>query len=219
MLASPRPQPAASSIRKKLLFLTRIIPSPKTELTFSSPFELLIACILSAQSEDRQVNKVTRKLFAKANTPATIMALGSSKLQEEIRTLGLFRKKAIYIVSCAQILLSQHAGQVPNDKQQLMSLPGVGEKTAHVMMNTLYSAPVIGVDTHVLRLAKRLGWSTSKTRAGVSQDLARIIPAEFLTTAHNLLVLHGRYTCRAVSPKCGSCNMPACPSRKAKSLT
>lgn len=179
---------------------------PRTELEFNSPFELLIAVILSAQATDVSVNKATRILFALANTPEKILNLGEEDLKKYIKTIGLYNTKAKNILKTCQILITQFNSKIPNDRQSLELLPGVGRKTANVILNTAFGEPTIAVDTHIFRVARRMGLSTGKTPNQVEQDLIKIIPKEFLKDAHHWLVLHGRYICVARKPKC-----PICP--------
>jgi endonuclease-3 len=180
-------------------------PHPTTELNYRSPFELLIAVILSAQATDKGVNKATEKLYAVANTPAAMLALGEAGLKDYIKTIGLFNGKASNIIkTCAQ-LLRCHQGQVPRDRAALEALPGVGRKTANVVLNTVFREPTMAVDTHIFRVANRTRIATGKNVLEVEKKLLRNIPREFLLDAHHWLILHGRYTCLARSPRCGSC--------------
>ncbi len=180
-------------------------PSPTTELNYSSTFELLIAVILSAQATDVSVNKATEKLFAKANTPATILKLGEDGLKKYIKTIGLYNSKAKNIIKTCEILLQQYGGEAPNDQKALESLPGVGRKTANVVRNTAFGEPTIAVDTHIFRVANRTGLSPGKTVLEVEKKLLKVTPDEFKKDAHHWLILHGRYTCIARKPRCGSC--------------
>jgi endonuclease-3 len=180
-------------------------PAPTTELVFSSPFELLIAVILSAQATDKGVNKATARLFAIANSPAAILALGEEGLKEQIRTIGLFNSKAKNIIETCRRLVSDHAGEVPRDRKALEALPGVGRKTANVVLNTAFGEPTIAVDTHIFRVANRTGIAVGKTPLAVEQRLLRLVPTEFLKDAHHWLILHGRYVCKARSPDCPNC--------------
>ncbi len=179
---------------------------PRTELEFNSPFELLIAVILSAQATDVSVNKATRTLFALANTPKKILNLGEEELKKYIKTIGLYNTKAKNIIKTCQILMTQFNSEIPNDRQSLELLPGVGRKTANVILNTAFGESTIAVDTHIFRVARRIGLSNGKTPHQVEQDLIKIIPKEYLKDAHHWLVLHGRYICIARKPKC-----PICP--------
>ncbi|WP_078120826.1 endonuclease III [Thiosocius teredinicola] len=180
-------------------------PAPTTELVYSSPFELLIAVILSAQATDKGVNKATAKLFPVANTPETIHALGVDGLKEYIKTIGLYNSKAENVIKTCQALIEQHAGEVPDNRADLEALPGVGRKTANVVLNTAFGEPTMAVDTHIFRVANRTGIAPGKTVLQVEKRLLRLIPKEFLHDAHHWLILHGRYTCLARKPRCGSC--------------
>lgn len=180
-------------------------PEPTTELRYSSPFELLVAVILSAQATDKGVNKVTEKLFAVANTPETIFALGADGLKHHIKTIGLFNNKAKNIIQTCRILLEQYHGEVPEQRKSLEALPGVGRKTANVVLNTAFGHPTMAVDTHIFRVANRTGLAPGKTPLQVEKRLLRLIPSEFLQDAHHWLILLGRYTCIARKPRCGSC--------------
>jgi endonuclease-3 len=180
-------------------------PTPTTELHYRSPFELLVAVMLSAQATDRSVNKATEPLFAVANTPAAILALGEEGLKRHIKTIGLFNTKAKNIIQACRILLDQHDGEVPEDRKALEALPGVGRKTANVVLNTAFGHPTMAVDTHIFRVANRTGLAPGKTPLEVEKRLLRYVPAEFIQDAHHWLILHGRYTCIARRPRCGSC--------------
>ncbi len=180
-------------------------PHPTTELEYATPFELLIAVVLSAQATDKGVNLATRKLFAVANTPETILALGEAGLAEFIKTIGLYRSKAKHIIALCRILIELHGSQVPADRAALEALPGVGRKTANVMLNTAFGQPTLAVDTHIFRVANRTGLAPGKTVLEVEKKLLKNIPREFLHDAHHWLILHGRYVCQARKPKCGEC--------------
>ncbi len=180
-------------------------PHPTTELEYSTPFELLVAVILSAQATDAGVNKATRKLFAAANTPQAIADLGVQGLSRYIRTIGLYNSKARNIVETCRILLREHDGRVPHDRAALEALPGVGRKTANVILNTAFGEPVIAVDTHIFRVANRTGLAKGKTPLEVEKRLTRLVPEEFLKDAHHWLILHGRYVCKARKPDCPDC--------------
>jgi endonuclease-3 len=180
-------------------------PDPKGELEYATPFELLVAVILSAQATDRGVNAATRKLFARANTPAAILALGEAGLIPYIQTIGLFRAKAKNIVGMCRMLLERHDGVVPADRAALEALPGVGRKTANVVLNIAFGHPTIAVDTHVFRVANRTGLAQGKDVAEVEARLNRFVPDEFRLHAHHWLILHGRYVCQARKPRCGAC--------------
>jgi len=180
-------------------------PQPTTELEYKTPFELLIAVILSAQATDVSVNKATRKLFAIANTPKAIFELGEKKLKTFIQTIGLYNAKAANIIKTCQILLTEFQSKVPNNREDLERLPGVGRKTANVILNTAFDQPTIAVDTHIFRVANRTGLASGKTPRSVEDQLQEIIPKPYLKEAHHWLVLHGRYVCTARKPKCYQC--------------
>ena len=180
-------------------------PSPTTELVYQTPFELLIAVILSAQATDVGVNKATNKLYAVANTPEAIYALGLIKLKTYIKTIGLYNNKATNIIETCRVLVDKFNSEVPRDRESLESLPGVGRKTANVILNTAFGEPTIAVDTHIFRVSNRTGIAPGKNVNQVEQRLLKFIPDEFKQDAHHWLILHGRYTCIARSPRCGSC--------------
>jgi endonuclease III len=180
-------------------------PRPQTELHYSSVFELLAAVLLSAQATDVGVNKATRRLFALAPTPQKMLALGEARLTEEIRTIGLFRTKAKNLLATCQILLDQHQGQVPRSREALQALPGVGRKTANVVLNVAFGEPTMAVDTHVFRLSNRTGLAPGRNPQQVEEKLLRRVPAEYAVHAHHWLILHGRYVCLARSPRCQQC--------------
>ncbi|MGD8933243.1 MAG: endonuclease III [Gammaproteobacteria bacterium] len=180
-------------------------PKPATELQYSSPFELLIAVILSAQATDVSVNKATKKLFAIANTPQSMLALGEEGLKEHIKTIGLYNSKASNIIKTCQILIARHDGQVPEQQKDLEALPGVGRKTANVVRNTAFGHATIAVDTHIFRVANRTNIAPGKTVLEVEKKLLKFVPDEFKKDAHHWLILHGRYTCVARKPRCSSC--------------
>ncbi|WP_456405679.1 endonuclease III [Thiolapillus sp.] len=180
-------------------------PEPTTELNYSSSFELLIAVILSAQATDVGVNKATAKLFPVANTPQAILDLGEEGLKEYIKTIGLYNSKAKNIIATCRILLEKHGGVVPDNRKDLEALPGVGRKTANVVLNTAFGQPTMAVDTHIFRVSNRTGIAPGKTVLEVEKKLLRLVPKEFLHDAHHWLILHGRYTCIARKPRCGSC--------------
>ena len=188
---------------------------PKTELGYTSPFTLLVAVVLSAQATDKSVNKATELLYRTADTPEAILALGEAGLTPFIRTIGLYRTKARNVVALSRILIEQHGGKVPLHREALQALPGVGRKTASVVLNELDIEPAIAVDTHVFRVLHRLKLSTAKTPDKVEAELMAKIPARYLTRAHHWLILHGRYTCVARRPKCEICLVAdLCPSRE-----
>ncbi|OZV18734.1 endonuclease III [Aggregatibacter actinomycetemcomitans] len=180
-------------------------PHPTTELNFSSPFELLIAVILSAQATDKGVNKATDKLFPVANTPQTILALGVDGLKEYIKTIGLFNSKAENIIKTCRDLIEKYNGDVPEDRAALEALAGVGRKTANVVLNTAFGHPTIAVDTHIFRVCNRTGFAPGKDVVKVEEKLIKVVPAEFKVDVHHWLILHGRYTCVARKPRCGAC--------------
>lgn len=180
-------------------------PEPTTELNFSSPFELLIAVMLSAQATDVSVNKATDKLYPVANTPEQILALGLEGLKSYIRTIGLYNSKAENVIKTCEILIGQHHSQVPDNRKDLEALPGVGRKTANVVLNTAFGQPTMAVDTHIFRLGNRTGLAVGKNVLEVEQRLIKVIPKEFMLDAHHWLILHGRYCCVARKPKCAEC--------------
>ncbi|MEC7803853.1 MAG: endonuclease III [Pseudomonadota bacterium] len=185
--------------------LARANPDPRTELRHHSPFELLVAVILSAQATDISVNKVTEKLFTIANTPAKMLGLGERRLKQQIKTIGLFNTKARNILKTCQLLLERHSGQLPKNRTDLEALPGVGRKTANVILNTAFGQPTIAVDTHIFRVSNRTGLAPGKTPLEVEQKLLRTTPEKYLQGAHHWLILHGRYTCKARKPACPEC--------------
>jgi len=180
-------------------------PAPRTELHFRTPFELLIAVILSAQATDKSVNKATAALYRVANTPTALLALGVKGLTPYIQSIGLFNSKAKNIIATCEALVSQHAGEVPRTREALEQLPGVGRKTANVVLNTAFGEPTMAVDTHIFRVANRTGLAPGKTVRIVEDKLLKFVPAEFLKDAHHWLILHGRYVCTARNPHCPRC--------------
>lgn len=180
-------------------------PNPTTELEYSSNFELLIAVILSAQATDVGVNKATAKLYPVANTPEAIYQLGLEKLKDYIKTIGLFNSKAKNVIATCKLLIEKHNSQVPEDRASLEALPGVGRKTANVVLNTAFGHPTMAVDTHIFRVSNRTKIAPGKTVLAVEKALLKFVPKEFLVDAHHWLILHGRYTCIARKPRCGSC--------------
>ena len=180
-------------------------PSPTTELIYKTPFELLVAVILSAQATDISVNKATKKLFAIANTPETILSLGLKKIKRYIQTIGLYNNKAKSIIQTCKILLEKYNGEVPSNRIALEELSGVGRKTANVILNTVFGEPTIAVDTHIFRVSNRTGIAPGKSVLEVEEKLLKYVPDVFKRDAHHLLILHGRYTCTARNPKCDSC--------------
>jgi endonuclease-3 len=191
--------------RQIFLRLRTANPHPTTELNYTSPFELLVAVILSAQATDKSVNKATEKLFAVANTPATICALGEAGLKRHIKSIGLFNNKAKNIIQACRMIMERYHGEVPEDREALQALPGVGRKTANVILNTAFGHPTMAVDTHIFRVANRTGLAPGKNPLDVEKKLLRWVPSEFLQDAHHWLILHGRYVCVARKPRCSSC--------------
>ena len=226
MAAPPKPKSKArpkrrlspaEKLRIQTLFerFAAAAPDPRTELQFKSPYELVVAVALSAQATDVSVNKATAKLFAVADTPQAMLALGEAGLIPYIASIGLFRTKAKNVIAAARIIVDSYGGQVPLEREALMSLPGVGRKTASVVLNELDVEPAIAVDTHVFRVSHRLKLSVARTPDQVEHDLTALIPEPYLTRAHHWLILHGRYVCVARKPKCGLCTVAdLCPSRE-----
>ncbi|HGJ5872563.1 MULTISPECIES: endonuclease III [Arsenophonus] len=194
--------------QKRIAILTRLRdnnPTPTTELTFNSPFELLISVLLSAQATDISVNKATAKLYPVANTAEKMLALGLDEIKRYIKTIGLFNTKAENIIKTCQILIDRYNGEVPEDREALESLPGVGRKTANVVLNTAFGWPTIAVDTHIFRVCNRTNFAPGKNVIEVEQKLLKVVPTEFKVDCHHWFILHGRYTCIARKPRCGSC--------------
>ncbi|MCU7555138.1 endonuclease III [Alteromonas sp. ASW11-19] len=192
--------------RKEILTRLRDAnPNPTTELNFTTPYELLVAVTLSAQATDVGVNKATAKLFPVANTPQAIYDLGVDGLKDYIKTIGLYNSKAVNVHKMAEILLDKHGGEVPESREALEALPGVGRKTANVVLNTAFGWPTIAVDTHIFRVSNRTKLAMGKNVDQVEQKLLKVVPAEFKVDVHHWLILHGRYTCIARKPRCGSC--------------
>jgi endonuclease-3 len=185
--------------------LSAVEPAPKGELNYVNPFTLLVAVVLSAQATDAGVNKATRTLFAVADTPEKMVALGENALAGRIRTIGLYRSKAKHVIALSKAIIEKHGGQTPHDRGALEALPGVGRKTANVVLNNAFGEPTIAVDTHVFRVANRLGIAPGKTPREVEDELMRVVPERFLRHAHHWLILHGRYVCKARKPLCGAC--------------
>ncbi|AQV93457.1 endonuclease III [Cupriavidus necator] len=195
--------------------LREVNPAPTTELEYSSPFELLIAVLLSAQATDVGVNKATRRLFPVAHTPQQMLDLGEAGLSEYIKTIGLYKTKARHVMETCRILVERHGGKVPPDREALEALPGVGRKTANVVLNTAFGEPTIAVDTHIFRVSNRTGLAPGKTVQIVEQKLLKCVPHEFLHDAHHWLILHGRYVCKARKPECWHCAIePLCEFRE-----
>jgi len=208
--------------QKRLEILNRLRdenPNPTSELKYQSPFELLISVILSAQATDVSVNKATTKLFAVANTPAKILALGEEKLKEYIRTIGLYNGKASNIIKTCQLLIDRHDSQVPDSRPELEALPGVGRKTANVILNTAFGQLTMAVDTHIFRISNRINFAPGKNVLEVEKKLLKVIPTEFMRYAHHWLILHGRYVCTARSPKCAECGIEDLCEFKEKGVT
>ena len=194
-------------------------PHPKTELVYRTPFELLVAVVLSAQATDKSVNLATESLYREFSTPQAIVKLGVTRLEDFIRTIGLYRTKAKNVVALSKIILEKHHGQVPQTREQLESLPGVGRKTANVVLNTAFGEPTMAVDTHIFRVANRTGLGPGKDPLEVERKLLKLTPPEFHTHAHHWLILHGRYTCLARKPKCPECLIKDLCSYKNKTKT
>jgi len=195
----------ADQVRQLFEHLQALDPEPKTELNYNSPFELLIAVMLSAQSTDVGVNKACAKLYAVASSPQAILDLGETKLKSYISTLGLYNSKAKHVMKTCEMLVHLHQGEVPSTRKALEALPGVGRKTANVLLNILFQQPTLAVDTHIFRVSNRTGLASGKTPLDVEKGLLQVIPSEFLMHAHHWLILHGRYTCVARKPKCQQC--------------
>jgi len=191
--------------REIFLRLQAANPHPTTELEYSTPFELLVAVMLSAQATDVSVNAATRHLFPVANTPQAILTLGEEQLREYIQRIGLYKTKARHVMQTCRLLVERHCGAVPQTREDLEALPGVGRKTANVILNTAFGQPTIAVDTHIFRLANRIGLAPGKTVLEVENKLLKVVPDEFKHDAHHWLILHGRYVCQARKPKCGAC--------------
>jgi endonuclease-3 len=180
-------------------------PAPETELEYANPFTLLVAVVLSAQATDVGVNKATRELFPKVDTPQKMVALGEAELTEKIKSIGLYKTKAKNVIALSEALIRDHGGEVPNDRDALEALPGVGRKTANVVLNVAFGAPMLAVDTHVFRVSNRIPLAKGKTPREVEDGLVKLIPARFMSHAHHWLILHGRYICKARAPECGRC--------------
>jgi endonuclease-3 len=194
--------------RERNLFFERLKaanPHPETELEYTSPFELLVAVILSAQATDVSVNKVTRRLYPLANTPEMLIALGEPALQKALETIGLYRTKARNVLATCRLLIERHGSRVPRERAALEALPGVGRKTANVVLNTIFGEPTVAVDTHIFRVANRTGLAPGKDPLAVEHALTKVVPSAYLQDAHHWLILHGRYTCKARAPLCTRC--------------
>ena len=196
---------ASDQIRQMFARFAEANPEPKGELEHTNPYTLLVAVVLSAQATDAGVNNATRALFKAADTPRKMLALGEDTVRDYIKTIGLFRNKAKNVIALSQNLIDNHAGKVPADRDELVKLPGVGRKTANVVLNMAFGQKTMAVDTHVFRVSHRLGLSHGKTPEAVEDDLMRIVPDDYLYHAHHWLILHGRYTCLARKPRCGLC--------------
>lgn len=208
----------AEKRRQIFLRLQAANPHPTTELNYNSEFELLVAVLLSAQATDVGVNKATDKLFPVANTPETILALGQDGLESYISSIGLFRSKAKHLLQTCRILIERHNSVVPQTRPELEALPGVGRKTANVLLNTLFGQPTIAVDTHIFRIANRIGLAPGKTVDEVEEKLLKVVPKEFVHDAHHWLILHGRYVCKARKPECPRCVIADLCEFKGKTL-
>lgn len=206
---------------KRIEIFTRLRdanPAPVTELAYDSTFELLIAVILSAQATDVGVNKATRRLYPVANTPQTIWDLGEDGLRDYIKTIGLYKTKAANVIKTCRALLDDHNGEVPASRDELVALPGVGRKTANVVLNTAFGLPAMAVDTHIFRVSNRTGIAPGKTVRAVEDRLMRLVPRDFILDAHHWLILHGRYTCKARTPACSECSIVDLCDYKQKNL-
>ena len=218
--AEEKPSPAMTREQIHAFFATlqAANPHPETELAYSTPFELLTAVLLSAQATDVGVNKATAKLYPVANTPQAILELGEDGLIEHIKTIGLYKSKARHLMETCRILVAQHGGEVPRSREALEALPGVGRKTANVVLNVAFGEPTMAVDTHIFRLGNRTGLAVGKTPLAVELKLLKRIPPEFMLHAHHWLILHGRYVCQARKPRCWECGVSASCRYKAKTL-
>jgi endonuclease-3 len=203
--------------REIMALLSEAFPNPKSELEFTSPFELLVAVVLAAQATDKSVNVATRNLYPIANTPQAIFDLGEEKLTEYIRHIGLYRNKAKNVIALCRRLLDEYEGEVPRDLEKLKALPGVGQKTASVVMNVAFQAPLVAVDTHVFRVANRTGYAKGTTPEEVQEKMERYTAAEYLLNAHHYFILLGRYTCKAKKPECWRCPIAGLCEYKEKS--
>jgi endonuclease-3 len=195
----------APDIERFFAALAAVTPDPRGELHFINPYTLLVAVVLSAQATDAGVNKATRPLFRKVKTPKAMLALGLDRLKDHVKSIGLYNTKAKNIIALSQQLIDRHGGQVPRDREALEALPGVGRKTANVVLNIAFGEPTLAVDTHVFRVANRTGLAPGKTPRAVEDKLMRVVPEKYLVHAHHWLILHGRYTCLARKPKCFAC--------------
>ena len=203
-MARPRPFPPAQ-IGEIFIRFAAAAPDPRSELQYINPYTLLVAVVLSAQATDKGVNKATGPLFARAETPEKMVALGEEKLREAIKTIGLYRNKAKNVIALSQALIDRHGGNVPRDREALEALPGVGRKTANVVLNVAFGEPTIAVDTHIFRVANRIGLAPGKTPREVEDGLIAVVPEKYRLHAHHWLILHGRYICIARKPRCPDC--------------
>lgn len=201
----PRPRLSAAEVYEIFRRFAAANPDPQSELEYNSPYTLLVAVVLSAQATDAGVNKATRPLFKVAGTPQKMLDLGEDRLREAIKTIGLYRNKAKNVIALSDRLVADYGGEVPREREALEQLPGVGRKTANVVLNVAFGEPTIAVDTHVFRVANRIGLASGTTPLEVEEQLLRIIPPEFLHNAHHWLILHGRYVCKAKKPECPRC--------------
>ncbi|HTH94740.1 MAG TPA: endonuclease III [Rhodocyclaceae bacterium] len=199
--------------------LAKSIPKPETELEYETPYQLLVAVVLSAQATDKGVNIATRPLFKKAPTPQKMVALGLEKITDAVKTIGLFRTKAKNVLALSQLLIERHGGEVPNDRDALEALPGVGRKTANVILNTIFGEPTIAVDTHIFRFGNRTKIAPGKDVRAVEDKLIKVVPKDFIIDAHHLMILHGRYVCKARTPECYRCVINDLCEFKDKNLT
>ncbi|HWU84997.1 MAG TPA: endonuclease III [Rhodocyclaceae bacterium] len=198
--------------------LSKAIPQPQTELEYATPYQLLVAVVLSAQATDKGVNIATRPLFKKAPTPQKMVKLGLEAITDAVKTIGLFRTKARNVLALSQLLIERHGGEVPDDREALEALPGVGRKTANVILNTIFGQPTIAVDTHIFRFANRTGIAPGKDVRAVEDKLVKVVPKDFIIDAHHLMILHGRYVCKARTPECYRCVINDLCEYRAKNL-
>lgn len=208
----------AETVREIFRRFAAANPEPKSELEYHNPYTLLVAVVLSAQATDAGVNKATRSLFKIADTPEKMLALGEDRLREAIKTIGLYRNKAKNVIALSEKLIEEHGGEVPRSREALEKLPGVGRKTANVVLNVAFGEPTLAVDTHVFRVANRIGLANGSTPLEVEQQLLKIIPAEYARKAHHWLILHGRYVCKAKKPECPRCLIRDLCTYEAKTL-
>lgn len=214
----PRAKLSPEAIREIFRRFAAANPNPRSELEYHNPFTLLVAVVLSAQATDAGVNKATRQLFKIADTPEKMLALGEDRLREAIKTIGLYRTKAKNVIALSQELVSNYGGKVPRDREALEKLPGVGRKTANVVLNAAFGDPTIAVDTHVFRVANRTGLASGSTPLEVERQLEQVVPPEYLKNAHHWLILHGRYVCKAKKPECPRCLIQDLCAYEAKTL-